>query len=116
MTILTTFQIGTPAVAVNKFRREERNRLHRDISLRNRLMCLDDVEELAIRIQDTIETIKFDLDTQREFPMEEYDDDDSEDWRARAQVAIARFEMILRQLERRKELIIRMSAKKQNDH
>src|SRR5690349_5636911 len=100
------------AVKSNKFKREERNRLHRDITLRNRLMCLEDVEELAIRVQDAIETIRFDMDTQREFPLEEYDEDDVEDWRARAQRAIARFELVLSQLERRKELIIRMSAKK----
>jgi hypothetical protein len=107
------YQQEEEAVTTTKFRREERNRLHRDIALRNRLMCLEDIEELSIRVQDAIETIKFDLDTQREFPVEEYTDDENEDWRARAQLAIARFEMTLRQLERRKELIVRMQSKKQ---
>jgi hypothetical protein len=100
-------------LATSKFRREERNRLHRDIALRNRLMCLEDIEELAIRVQDAIELIRFDLDTQLEFPIEDYSEDENEDWRARAQLAIARFELTLKQLERRKELFARMSAKKQ---
>jgi hypothetical protein len=99
-------------VTTHKFKREERNRLHRDITLRNRLMCLEDIEELAIRVQDAIENIRFDLDMQREFPFDDYTDDESEDWRARAKLAIARFEMTLRQLERRKELVARMQAKK----
>jgi hypothetical protein len=99
-------------VKSNKFKNEERNRLHRDIALRNRIMSIEDAEELALRIQDAIETIRFDLDTQREFPLDEYDDDENQDWRARAQIAIARLELTLRQFDRRKELIIRMQSKK----
>jgi hypothetical protein len=47
-----------------------------------------------------------------ECPLECFDEDEVYEWRLRAQRAIAKFELVLKQIERRKELIIRMQQQK----
>lgn len=96
----------------NKFRKEERARLHDDIELRHRINSVDEADDLALRLSDAIEQISFDIMSSVECPNEFYDDDEVIEWRMRAQRAIAKFELVLRQLERRKELIIRMQQQK----
>jgi hypothetical protein len=99
-------------VKSNKFRNEERNRLRRDIDLRHRMNSIDEIDDLALRLSDSIEQIRFDLSSSVECPLDYYDEDEVIEWRMRAQRAIAKFELVLRQIERRKELIIRMQHAK----
>jgi hypothetical protein len=88
-------------MAASKFRREEKKRLEMDIALRNKIMCIDKLEELALRIQDAIENIGFELRAEREFPDDVYTEDEREDWRLRAQRALAKMELVLSQVLRR---------------
>jgi hypothetical protein len=99
-------------VKTNKFRNEERNRLRKDIDLRHRMNSIDEIDDLALRLNDAIEQIKFDLSSSVECPLEYYDEYEVVEWRIRAQRAIAKFELVLKQIERRKELIIRMQQQK----
>jgi hypothetical protein len=96
----------------NKFRNEERNRLRKDIDLRHRMNSVDEIDDLALRLSDSIEQIRFDLSSSVECPLECFDEDEVYEWRLRAQRAIAKFELVLKQIERRKELIIRMQQQK----
>lgn len=95
-----------------KFRREEKRRLEMDIALRNRINSVDKAEELILRIQDTIELIAFELQSERDFPSSDYTDDEREDWRLRAQRALAKFQIVLGQVQRRHELLTRMGSHK----
>jgi hypothetical protein len=94
----------------NKFHHEEKRRLHRDITLRNRITSVDEAEELALRIQDTIEHIQFSLQSERDLSNDEYTDDQYEDWRIRAQRAAAWLQLMLSQILRRRDLLVKMGV------
>lgn len=95
-----------------KFAREEKRRLAMDIALKNKIVSVDKAEELALRVQDVIENIAFELQSEREFPTGEFSDEEREDWRLRAQHALARFQMILGQVIRRRDLLAKMARER----
>jgi hypothetical protein len=98
------------SMAANKFRREEKKRLEMDIVLRKKITCADKAEELAIRIQDVIEQIRFELQDDLDFPRDDYSDKDREDWRMRAQRALAKMELVLTQVLRRRDLLLKIES------
>ena len=97
-------------MAASKFRREEKKRLEMDIALRNKIVCADKAEELALRIQDAIESIQFELQSELDFPSDDYSEDEREDWRLRAQRALAKMQLVLSQVLRRRDLLLKMES------
>lgn len=95
----------------NRHRRAERSRLSRDIELRATLSTTAAADDLLLRLADTIEQIKFDISHNLEFPPVGREQDENEEWRARAQRTIERFEMISAQVQRRRELLSRLETK-----
>jgi hypothetical protein len=77
-----------------------------------KLNSVDEIDELALRLSDAIEQIRFDISSSVECPLDYYEEDEVIEWRMRAQRAIAKFELVLKQIERRKELILRMQYQK----
>jgi hypothetical protein len=97
-------------MAASKFRREEKKRLEMDIALRNKITCPREDEELALRIQDVIEQIQFELQSDLDFPREGFSDEDREDWRLRAQKALSLMQLVLSQVLRRRDLLLKMES------
>lgn len=92
-------------MTLNKFRREERRRLARDIELRGQIATTEEADDLLLRLRDTTEQIAFDLSNSEEFPPEDRAHEDIAEWKARARNAILRFEMIARQVQRRRDYL-----------
>lgn len=90
-------------MTLNKFRREERRRLARDIELRGKISTTAEADDLLLRIRDTLEQIAFDLSSSQQFPSSRNEDDS--EWQARARNAIERFEMISAQVQRRRDYL-----------
>ncbi|QQP94058.1 hypothetical protein IGS68_35190 (plasmid) [Skermanella sp. TT6] len=84
-------------------RMAERARLERDIS-RRALLNPGDLEELLLRLTDTVEEI--DLALRSDAARDEPDTPERISWRARARHALAQYRLSLAQVQRRKEHVL----------
>lgn len=90
--------------------RAERERLERDIALRHRMKSLADLDDLLLRVGDVIESIKFNLNHEGRRPRSARDENGRAEWRGRATRALEKYEMVLGQVQRRRDYLAGQDA------
>jgi len=88
---------------------EEKRRPEQDIAGRHRIQTTDEADELVLRLEDVIGSIRFDLDHEASRPDTDPPDVKRAEWRTRAKRALARMHFALAQVQKRRELLSRIA-------
>jgi hypothetical protein len=91
---------------------QEKRRLEADIAGRHRIQTVDEADELVLRLEDAIGSIRFDLDHEASRPDSDPPDEKRSEWRTRAKRALARMHFALSQVQKRRELLERRAQRK----